>query len=139
MRSKAPSDVLKTLDLLGSSDWLPESAIGGQSAPVGNLLLSLAKGRDQIIGGKGRGKWFLQIKLKVWSTRFDLGIVRYAINERRSWDPLPEDPYEVEQEPDGINWLDALPNVLSWLATRTSSSVPCGSLRSANPHRVSEP
>lgn len=113
--SKAPSDVLKTLDLLESSGWHTESAIGGQSAPFGDVLLFLAKGSDQIIVERDHGKWFLQIKLKGWSTKFDLGIVLDAMNERTSWDPLPENPYEVEQEPDGIKWLDALPNVLSWL------------------------
>lgn len=117
IKERAPEDVLQMIALMESSQWRTDNAWGGSGEPFGNLTISFSKDQNQVIVVRDRDQWFLEIKMAGWTSKFDLGLVLDAMNGREAWDDTPQDPYGLRQLPNGVSWVQQLPEVLGWLAS----------------------
>jgi hypothetical protein len=117
MREHAPVDVLDTIVQLEADEWRATKAWGGTSEPFGNLTISFTREQDELTVIRDRGQWCLEFMMVGWTSKFDLGIVLDAMNNRETWDDSIRNPYELKQLPEGVAWVKQVPEVLAWLGS----------------------
>jgi hypothetical protein len=124
MISIAPADIVDTIAWLADEGWSPASGQGGREEPFGDVVVEFAKGGGAIKIVRDRGIWELTLRLSSWRTWFDLGIIMDTKSGRTNWKSLLDrNPYEVTQLPEGVRWIQALPEILSWAASTPKEEV----------------
>jgi hypothetical protein len=117
MRSRAPADIATTISWLTGDGWTPMTGRGGEHEAFGNMTVEFGKDGGAIKIVRDRGIWELALRSAGWQRYFDLGLVVDTKAGRTSWTPSDgTNPYEVKQQPEGVLWAQALPEVLGWLA-----------------------
>jgi len=119
VESLAPDDVLRTVLLLRDDDWEATGAFGGRHQSFGNVLVEFSKEAARITITRDRSQWMMDLRLEGWGEAFDLDIILDTMADRLDWSkpldyPLPE------QLPAGVSWVEALPQVLGWLAATSN-------------------